>query len=326
MSSPSEPDPRRPDPAWGAGHQPGAPEQPSAPEQPGGAGPWSAPPQPGPQGYQHQPPYQQQAYPQPQYQGFGSAPGAQHQPGTGHWQVPPSSAQPGPGPGGVPPGSPPVTRQPVFWVVIALVAAAVVAVLAVAAWLVLGGADDDVAVDDAAGQSSGDPGLHVLSDAGPEAPVLVEYLDFECPACAAWYPEVETLRDRYGDDVTFAVALFPLAMHANAENAALAAEAAAQQGRFEDMYRALFENQVSWSGAGADGATAIRDIADGLGLDMDAYDAAIEDPRTAEIVAASYQRGVDNGVTGTPNFFLDGRKVDATGPAELELAIQEARR
>ena len=75
--------------------------------------------------------------------------------------------------------------------------------------------------------------------------VFVEYLDFECEACGAAHPVMTDLREKYGNDVTFVVRYLPL--HGNSMNAALAAEAAREQDKFEEMHDKLFETQAEWS-------------------------------------------------------------------------------
>ena len=67
---------------------------------------------------------------------------------------------------------------------------------------------------------------HVLDEAGEGAPVLVEFLDFECEACGAAYPIIEQLREEYAGEVTFVARYFPLPGHFNSERAARAAAAA----------------------------------------------------------------------------------------------------
>lgn len=67
--------------------------------------------------------------------------------------------------------------------------------------------------------------------------MLVEFLDFECESCGALFPIVEQLRSDYAGEITYVVRYFPLPGHVNSMNAAVAAEAAAQQGEFEAMYR-----------------------------------------------------------------------------------------
>lgn len=165
---------------------------------------------------------------------------------------------------------------------------------------------------------------HVLEDGGPDAVTVVEFLDFECEACGAFYPVVEELRQKYDGQITYAVRYFPLPGHVNSMNAALAAEAAAQQGEFEAMYRRLFETQGEWGeGAGADPAP-FRALAEEIGLDLAAYDKAVQDPATSERVRRDKSEGTFLGVKGTPTFFVDGKMVALEEPDDLEKAIVEA--
>lgn len=165
---------------------------------------------------------------------------------------------------------------------------------------------------------------HVLDDGGADAVTVVEFLDFECEACAAFHPVMEELRQQYEGQITYAVRYFPLPGHANSMPAALAAEAAAQQGDFEAMYQRLLETQAEWGGAAEPNPQVFRALAENIGLDMVAYDEAVADPATAERVRRDRSEGTFLGVEGTPTFFVDGRMVTLTGPDDLEKAIVEA--
>ncbi|WAC65975.1 thioredoxin domain-containing protein [Agrococcus sp. SL85] len=168
-----------------------------------------------------------------------------------------------------------------------------------------------------------DASTHVLADAGPEAPVVVEFLDYECPACGSFHPVVDDLMERYEGRVTFAVRHFPLPSHPDAVPAALAAEAAAQQGAFAPMHDLLFERQADWSG-GADATAAFRSYASELGLDLVAYDAAVADDATLERVALDANAGLALGVQSTPTFYVDGEQVELQRLEDLEAAIAAA--
>ena len=150
---------------------------------------------------------------------------------------------------------------------------------------------------------------HVLDDAGDEV-VLVEFLDFECEACAAFYPYVEQARADYAGEVTFVTRYFPIPGHQNSRTAAIAVEAAAQQGHFEQMYQLMFENQKAWGERQDSQAGVFRGYAEALGLDLDAYDAAVADPATLERVLEDYNEGIALGVNKTPTFFLNGEKME----------------
>ncbi|MGO8609127.1 DsbA family protein, partial [Rhizobium johnstonii] len=82
------------------------------------------------------------------------------------------------------------------------------------------------------------------------AVTVVEFLDFECEACGAAYPYVEELRTQYAGKITYVARYFPLPGHFNSTNAAIAAESAGRQGKFEEMYNALFQSQAEWGEAG----------------------------------------------------------------------------
>ncbi len=165
---------------------------------------------------------------------------------------------------------------------------------------------------------------HRLDTAEDGKVTLVEFLDFECEACAAAYPLVESLREDYAGRVTFATRYFPIPSHQNAQNSAVAAEAAARQGQFEAMYTRLFETQTQWGEQASSRAEFFRFLADEIGLDMEQYDADVADPDVLERVLADQREGTALGVEGTPTFFLNGEKLEVSSVEEFRAAIEEA--
>ncbi|MDI6104654.1 thioredoxin domain-containing protein [Actinoplanes sp. NEAU-A12] len=149
---------------------------------------------------------------------------------------------------------------------------------------------------------------HRLSTAADGKVTVVEFLDFECEACGAAYPGVEKLRAEYGDRITYVVRYFPIASHPNAFNAAHAAEAAARQGRFEQMYVKLFDNQSAWGHSQESRAPVFAEYAGDLGLDMAKYTADVTGAEVAERVKSDAADGVALGVQGTPTFFINGER------------------
>ncbi len=141
-----------------------------------------------------------------------------------------------------------------------------------------------------------------------DAPVtLVEYGDYECPHCGAAYPVVQHLQQRFGDDLRFVFRNFPLGeMHPNAVSAAMAAEFGAAHERFWEFHDALFENQ---SRLGVDLYAAI--VAK-LRLDVAQLNAALEADEYLERVRADFNGGVRSGVNGTPTFFVNGARYEAS--------------
>jgi len=163
---------------------------------------------------------------------------------------------------------------------------------------------------------------HLLSPAGGEVTV-VEFLDLECEACGAAYPVVERLRAEYGDRVTFVLRYFPVPSHQNAELAARAVEAAGRQGQLEAMYRTMYETQPGWGDQQVSHRATFVGFARDLGLDVAAFEEALDDPATIERVLADRQDGIDLGVRGTPTFFVDGVRFDRPATYEgLRSAIE----
>ena len=198
----------------------------------------------------------------------------------------------------------------IVWVVLAAVVAA-----AVIAFLVARSNSTAAAPEDA-GQVVRE-NSRVLSKAPDEQAVLVEFLDYdyECESCRAAYPFIEELRGEYAETVTFVHRYFPLPGHRNSVNAAVAVEAAAQQGDYEAMYQRMYETQTQWGESGEDKSAVFRGFAEDLGLDMAAFDAAVADPATQERVELDVADGQALGVGGTPTFYLDG---EVLNPESLE--------
>ena len=155
---------------------------------------------------------------------------------------------------------------------------------------------------------------------------LVEFLDFECEACRAAFPMVEQLRAQYGDRVNFVVRYFPIQSHFNAERAARAVEAAAQQGKFESMYKKMYETQSQWGEQRVPADATFRGFATEMGLDMAEFDAAYDDPATLDRVNVDVADGKALGVQGTPTFFLDGSEVSFQSYEDLSAAVEQALR
>lgn len=143
-------------------------------------------------------------------------------------------------------------------------------------------------------------GEHCLGPA--HAPVtVVEYGDFECPNCKQAAPAVKMLLDRFAGRVRLVWRNFPLEeVHPHALEAALAAEAAAGQGRFWPMHDLLFENQRHLKRA------QLRGYAERLELDLRRYDADMGDTVYLQRVREDIESGRSTGVRSTPTFFVNG--------------------
>jgi len=154
--------------------------------------------------------------------------------------------------------------------------------------------------------------------------VLLEYGDFQCPACGQYYPIVSDLLKEVGPSITFAFRHLPLNQHKNAIPAALASEAAGKQGKFWDMYHVLYVNQSDWSEL-SDPTEIFKTYAKNLSLDLTRFETDSKDPAIKSKITASYKAGIKLGVEGTPSFFLNGVKIKSPGSLEeFKLVVKEA--
>jgi protein-disulfide isomerase len=143
---------------------------------------------------------------------------------------------------------------------------------------------------------------HVKGDL--HAPViLVEYGDFQCPHCGAAYPIVKKIEKDYKEKMAFVFRHFPLAeIHPFAQAAAVASEAAANQGKFWQMHALIFENQQLL------GLEMLLQLAESLKLDMKTFRQDFKDPKLFKKVEDDFESGIMSGVNGTPSFYINGTK------------------
>lgn len=145
---------------------------------------------------------------------------------------------------------------------------------------------------------------------------IVEYSDFQCPACSSYAPLLKRLAEEHPNDVRLVYRHFPLdQIHPNARPAAWAAEAAGMQGKFFEMHDALFNTQGNWS-ADANPKIFFEDLAFSLGLDTARFKADMESQTVKDKVNSSAASGASSGVNSTPSLFLDGKLINNPGSYE----------
>jgi protein-disulfide isomerase len=142
---------------------------------------------------------------------------------------------------------------------------------------------------------------------GPEnaAVTIIEFSDFQCPYSGSYFNQtLPLILSNYGDKVRYVYRFFPLSsIHPEAEKAAEAAECAYEQGEFWEYHDILYQNQ------NALGITDLKAYAVELGLDESAFDLCLDSGKYADEVAKDVKDGQSYGVSGTPTFFVNGRKV-----------------
>ncbi len=151
---------------------------------------------------------------------------------------------------------------------------------------------------------------------------LVEYGDFSCPACAAFHPLVDQIKEEYADQIRFEFRHFPLLQNLGPHRAT---QAAANQGKFWEMHDLIFERQQSWrslsqqTAAGHGGSGSIPDTsaqiatfqgyAEEIGLDIEQYNTDFALAETIGTVNADAERAREDNATATPTFLLNGEKI-----------------
>ncbi len=138
---------------------------------------------------------------------------------------------------------------------------------------------------------------------------LVEYSDFQCPACRAYHPMIKQVIEKNKDKILFVYRHFPLQLHKNAQAAAAASEAASDQNQFWQMHDKLFEGQNDWADSDKPNDTFIQYAKD-LKLDVEKFKKGMGSDRAKSKIKKDQESGVSFGVNSTPSFFLNGTKLD----------------
>jgi protein-disulfide isomerase len=142
---------------------------------------------------------------------------------------------------------------------------------------------------------------------GPSAALvtLVEYGDYQCPACGAAYPVVKELQKTFPNDLRLIFRNFPLTRsHPYALAAAETAEAAALQGKFWEMHDLLFERQHLLE------TGVLATWAQEIGLNLEQFKSALVEGNIEERLKQDRMSAIRSGVNGTPSFFINGAKYD----------------
>lgn len=195
-----------------------------------------------------------------------------------------------------------------FWIVIILL------IVGFAGFVWYGG-NRDAATSEAL-SGNGTITKHVIGKQDA-AVTLVEYSDFQCPACAAYYPVIEQVIEKYKDRISFEYRHYPLTtIHRNAFAAARASEAAGKQDKFWEMYRLLFANQSAWSES--DNSLPIFEgYAKQLGLDLNRYNADFASSETNDAINASIKEFNQRGLPkSTPTFLLNDKRIEVRNSLE----------
>lgn len=179
--------------------------------------------------------------------------------------------------------------------------------------------------DDAWNQITGSGAAGVKGEDG--APVkIVEFTDYQCPFCGRYTNETyPSIVEKYVDTgkVQYILRDLPLSFHPNAKPAALATRCAGDQGKYWEMHDLIFKNQEEWSEG--DAKSVFAGYAAEIGLNVNEYNQCYDGDTHAEVIDADTALASTVGATGTPTFFINGKKLVGAQPlSAFEAVIEEA--
>jgi protein-disulfide isomerase len=169
----------------------------------------------------------------------------------------------------------------------------------------------------------------------PNAPVqVIEFADFECPACANFFtltePDVKSRLVETGI-ISYRFIDFPLPMHANTWHASNAAACANEQGKFWEMHDALFNTQDQWNGQVTRRPKGkLQELAGQIGLDVGQWESCFDSQKFIPNIQAHEREAVRRGAGQTPTFIIGSRLIAGSisydkFKAYVDTALAEAR-
>jgi|SRR3990170_3400765 len=151
---------------------------------------------------------------------------------------------------------------------------------------------------------------------------LIEYGDFQCPACADYAPIVKKLGEEFSQDLAIVYRHFPLVtIHDNAFAAALASEAAGKESKFWEMHDILYEKQEEWVKE-RDPKGKFAEYAESIGIDKDKFLAGFESTDIKKKVEEDNLSASRLRLNSTPTYFLNGEKIQPRGYEEFKEKIE----
>lgn len=159
------------------------------------------------------------------------------------------------------------------------------------------------------------------SKGNPNAPVwIVEYMDYQCPACRTAFYVIDAALKEYPSQIYFQVRFHPLKQHPHGLESAVYSECAMRQKKFWEFHRLLFENQKEWEDLILT-EDKFHEYAQRAGLNSEALDACLADPLTSETVLKENTDSRMLGVNTTPTFFVNGKMI--VGIMEMKAELQK---
>ncbi len=159
--------------------------------------------------------------------------------------------------------------------------------------------------------------------ASPSAKVtVVEFADYECPACGEAEPGVQQILKDYNGKINYVFRNFPLPQHQNAIPAAMAVEAAGEQGKFLEMGSKLFSTQSDWVNLNNPNPIFVSD-AQALGLNTTKFSQDLQSQTLKDKIQRDYQDATALKIEATPTFFVNGERLTGADYNTLKQAIDK---
>ena len=191
------------------------------------------------------------------------------------------------------------------WITVAVVVAVVAVVAGVRLYL------NNQAVNAVTGRTKGNPQAKVK---------IVEFIDFQCPACAQGAKMLNARFKQYPDQLHLEMKYFPLKMHAHAFLSSRFAECAARQQKFWEYHDQLIYKQKDWSQV-VNAYPMFQQMAQEVGVDMDQLHGCLNDTRVDKVISEHQTEGRKRGVRSTPTYYVNGDIV--VGTRDLDKRIKE---
>lgn len=150
---------------------------------------------------------------------------------------------------------------------------------------------------------------------------IVEFLDPECEACAAFYPKVKGLIDDNKTNVRLVVRY--MLFHGNSQLAAIATEAAGKQGKYWEMQGQLFYRASEWTHQKEPQQAAFEKFAKDINLNIEKFRTDMKDPKILANILNDFAVGPTIGVRGTPTLFVNGEMLSEMSYDGLKSLIQK---
>lgn len=183
------------------------------------------------------------------------------------------------------------------------------------------GEDDEVAVEkDNQPTPGGVPAItdadHVRGSLDAKI-IMVEYSEFQCPYCSRHTPTMDQIFEEYDGEVAWVYRHFPLSFHDEAMPSAVASECAGEQDKFWEYHDELFDNASDL------GDDLYQEIAKNVGLNINDFNACLDDNNYETQIKAEAAAGAAAGVSGTPGTFVNGELVKGAVPYDSFKSIVE---